>query len=94
MTRVAVVFMYFDILFLSPYRCLCTMFSWPLRFGWLLVLGLYKDDYVQILNVCTFDYTVFEISGKVEIPIPCLTSTFEWMSFLQLTVLSRSAIVL
>ena len=21
---------------------------WPLRFGWLLVLGLYKEDYLQM----------------------------------------------
>ena len=35
---------------------------------WLvLVLGLYKEDYLQILNVCPFDYTAFAVSGKVGI---------------------------
>ena len=38
----------------------------PLRFGWLLVLSLYKEDYLQILNVCPFDYTAVAVSGKVE----------------------------
>ena len=32
----------------------------PLRFGWLLVLRLYKEDYLQFfLNVCPFDYAAF-----------------------------------
>ena len=39
---------------------------WPLRFGWLLVLGLYKEDYLQILNVCPFDYTAVAVGGKIE----------------------------
>ena len=41
-------------------------FLWPLRFGWLLVLSLYKEDYLQFLNVCPFDYTAVAGSGKVE----------------------------
>ena len=36
----------FDILFLSPNMCV-SWFWWPLRFGWLLVLGLYKGYYLQ-----------------------------------------------
>ena len=44
------------------------MILWHPRFGWLLILGLYKDDYLQILNVCPFDYTAFAFSGKVGIP--------------------------
>ena len=38
---------YFDIL-LYYYTCLCTTFLWPLHFGWLLVLSLHKEDYLQI----------------------------------------------
>ena len=49
----------------TTYTCLCTTFLWPLRFGWMLVLSLYKEDYLQILNVCPFDYTDFAVSGKV-----------------------------
>ena len=30
--------------------------------------GLYKEDYLQFLNVCPFGYTAFAISGKVVIP--------------------------
>ena len=31
-----------------------------------LVLSLYKEDYLQILNVCPFYYTAVAVSGKVE----------------------------
>ena len=41
-------------------------FLLPLHFGWLLVLSLYKEDYLQILNVCPFDYTAVAVSWKVE----------------------------
>ena len=41
---------------------------WHLHVDWLFVLGLYKGDYLQILNACPFDYTVFALSGKVGIP--------------------------
>ena len=30
-------------------ECLCTAFLLPFRFRWLLVIGLYKEDYLQIL---------------------------------------------
>ena len=39
-----------------------------IRLGWLLVLGLYKEGYLLIFNVCLFDYTAFVISRKVGIP--------------------------
>ena len=29
------------------YTCLCTTFLWHLHFGWLLVLSLHKEDYLQ-----------------------------------------------
>ena len=35
----------FDIL-LYYYTYLCTTFLWPLNFGCLLVLSLYKEDYL------------------------------------------------
>ena len=38
-----------------------------LHFGCLLVLGP-KEDYLQILNVWSFDYAAFSVSGKVKIP--------------------------
>ena len=38
------------------------------RMCWLLVLGLYKEDYLQCENVCPFDNTAFVVSGKVGIP--------------------------
>ena len=31
----------------------------------LLVLSLYKEDYLQMFNVCPFDYTAVAVSGKV-----------------------------
>ena len=43
----------FDIL-LYYYICLCTTFLWPLRFCWLLVLSLYKEDYLQIFKCVSF----------------------------------------
>ena len=36
------------------YICLCTTFLWPLHFGWLLVLSLYKEDYLQIFKCVSF----------------------------------------
>ena len=53
-----------DLLF-HYYICLCTTFLTPLIFDWLLVFSLYKEDNVQILNVCPFDFTVVAVSGKV-----------------------------
>ena len=43
---------------------------WPLHFGWLLILSLYKEDYLQTLNVYPCDYmnTAFAVSGKVGNP--------------------------
>ena len=39
------------------------IFLWPLRFGWLLVLSLYKEDYLQFFqNVCPFDCTAVAVS--------------------------------
>ena len=44
---------YFDI-FLYYYTCLCTTFLWPLHFGWLLVLSLHKEDYLQFFKCVSF----------------------------------------
>ena len=43
----------FDIL-VYYYICLCTTFLWPVRFGWLLILSLYKEDYLQIFKCVSF----------------------------------------
>ena len=47
----------------------------------------------KFLNVCPFDYTAVAVSGKVERSEAGLTTPVEWQLLLQLTVLSRSAIV-
>ena len=36
-----------------------------LQFGWLLVLSLHKEDYLQIFKCVHFDYTAFAVSEKV-----------------------------
>ena len=46
----------------------CEPHFYDLRLGWLLVLSLYKEDYLHILNVCPFDYTAVAVNWKVEIP--------------------------
>ena len=56
-----------DIIFYY-YIFLCTAFLLPLCFGLLLVLSLYKEDYLQFFNVCPIDYTVVTVSGKVGYP--------------------------
>ena len=43
--------------------------------------------------MCSFDYTAFAVNGNVGIPLTGLTTPVEWLSVPQLTVLSRSAIV-
>ena len=55
----------FDNLFLSS-KMFVYWFLWPIRFGWLLDLALYQDDY--FFNVCPFDYTAFAVSEQVGIP--------------------------
>ena len=44
-------------------------------------------------NNCPFYYTALAVSEKVGIPSTVLTTQVRWLSSLQLTVLSRSAIV-
>ena len=38
----------------------------PLRFGWLLVLSLYKEDHLQIFECVSFYYKAVAVSGKFE----------------------------
>ena len=45
------------------------MVFWSLIFGWLLVLGNYKEGNFQISNVSPFDFIAFAVSGKVWIPL-------------------------
>ena len=47
----------------------------------------------KFLNVCPFDYTAVAVSGKVERSLTGLTTPVGWLLLLQLTVLSRSTIV-
>ena len=37
-------------------------------FGILFVRSLYKEDYLQTVKLCPFDYTSFAVSGKDGIP--------------------------
>ena len=43
------------------------LFLWPLRFGVLLVLGLYKEYYLHIFNLYHFDCIDFVVIGNVGI---------------------------
>ena len=40
---------------------------------WLLVLSLYKEDYLHFLHLCPFVYTAVSVSGKVERSLIVLT---------------------
>ena len=53
---------------LLKYSYISNVMFWSLCFGWLLVLGLYKDNYLHIIKFVPFDYTAFAINGKVRIP--------------------------
>ena len=68
----------------------------PLRVGWMLVLGLQKEDYLYILNVCPFDYTavarVVRLDRKPANHTSCVV-VVKSLFVCQLTVLSQSAIV-
>ena len=44
----------FLIYYLYYHICMCCAFLWPLHFSWLLVLSLYKGDYLQILRSASF----------------------------------------
>ena len=60
-----------------------------LRFGSLLVLGLYEVDYLHIFNVCRFDNTAIIGSEKVG-PVNRLTIPIRWLLLLKLSVLTLS----
>ena len=75
------------------YLYMCTAFLLPLRVSLLLVLSLYKEDYLQFIDLRPSDYTAFVVSGKVGNPFFCFTTPIGWFLLLQLTVLSRSAFV-
>ena len=47
----------------------------------------------KFLNACPFDYTAIAVSGKVERSETGLTTPVGWLLLFQLTILSRSAIV-
>ena len=52
------VFIYFWFTVLSPYMFV-EWFLWHVRFRWLLVLGLYKEDYLQIFKCVSFSLHSF-----------------------------------
>ena len=41
----------------------------PLRFGWLLVLSLCKEEYLQILNLCPSYYAVVAVRQKKNVSL-------------------------
>ena len=49
--------------------------------------------FIIFLNVYPFDYTAVAVNGKIERSLTGLTTSVEWLLLLQLTVLSRSVIV-
>ena len=49
--------------------------------------------YLQILNMCPFDYMAVAVIGKIERSSTVLTTPVRWLLLLQPTVLSRSAII-
>ena len=46
---------------------------WPLRFGWLLILCLFKEDYLQIFK-CVFLLTAVSVNKKVKRSLIGLTT--------------------
>ena len=56
-------------------------------------IGFYEEDYLQIFKCVFFLLHSFAGSGKIVIPYTGLTTPVGWLSLPQLTVLSRSAIV-
>ena len=56
---------------------------------WLLVLSLYKEDYLHMFKVF-LDYTALAVNGEVKRPNNGLTTPFWWLLFLELTDLSLS----
>ena len=67
-------------------------YKWPLCFGWLLAIRLYKEDYLHILDLFPLDNTAFAVSADAGISLTSLTTTIGLLSLLRLNVLSRSAI--
>ena len=55
---------YFNIL-LYYYTCLCTTFLWPLHFGWLLVLSLHEEDYLQIFKCILLITRLLRLVGRL-----------------------------
>ena len=47
---------------------------WPLHFGFLLVLNLNKEDYLQIFKCVSFNHTAVVVNGKVGRPYTGLTT--------------------
>ena len=73
--------------------CLCNTF-----YDLSTLVGCWSSVYIRriiytFLNVCPVDYTAFAVSGKVGYPLTGLITPVGLLLLLQLTVLSRSAIV-
>ena len=73
--------------------CLCNDF-----YGFSALVGCWSSAFIRRIiykfsNVSSFDYTAFAVSGKVGILLASLTTQVGSLSLPQLTVLSRSAIV-
>ena len=69
-----------------------------LRMLWLFNIHIFRQLLKYMFDlfngvVSPFNYTALVVSGKARIPLTGLTKPVEWLSLLQLTVLSWSAIV-
>ena len=72
----------------------CVIISRPLYFGLLLVLGLYREEYLHFLKIkFPFPYIPLAIRGNVGKPKTCLTSPAGLLSLLKLSVSRWFAIV-
>ena len=57
--------LYIFLLYYIYHLCFTFIDFYDLHLGWLSVCCLYKEVYLQFLNVCPFDYTVVAGTGKV-----------------------------
>ena len=86
------IYMFFLISCFHHLTCLCNIFIVSASVGYWSSAFIRRIIY-KFFNMCPFDYTAFAVGGKVGIPLTGLTTPVGWLSLPQLTVLSRSAIV-
>ena len=73
--------------------CFCTNFYGISALDGYWYSAVIRRIIYKFLNVCPFDCAALVFIGKVGIPLTSLTTQVRWLSLPNLTVLSRSAIV-